>query len=287
MELLNVQSKTGLSAEGSPVLSNSLPHDKVKYYLVSAQWLRKAWAYVLKPPKNIPKDWLDEVGRIDNSSLVESNLGHLSPPQRQSAGAPSNGRERLHGSHTKRKDLQHEQNFYLVGGHAWLLLSQKFGYTNTCSAIVRVHKTQESSLAVDILDSGVPSAGSSSNGHSVLIPIPASGRFPYERSLGSAAISEETMKNPQDDEDHVEVGGEGTEKRVVHAIPNHVAVNGRQQVSDDSDNDQDVRDLEWYTRLGLETPICSYSYFVAFFRYRLGNRKADILMDCLQMISVG
>ncbi|KAL7566209.1 hypothetical protein ACA910_011279 [Epithemia clementina (nom. ined.)] len=249
MDLLNAQAKNG--AEGSRVLvtGHNLSYLNMKYYLISAQWLRKAWSHVLKPPSRISKSWVDLVGRIDNSSLVvESNSGsdgvahHPHHLQQQSAGVPTNGGgggEGLQGgSISLRKDLIHEQHFYLVGSQAWLLLSQKFGYTHVCSAVVRVHKTNDSKLAVDLF-SDDSSFSIVSNGQESLIPIPASGRFPYERSLEFPSLAEastDTMKNPQDDEDDGKGPETGVNQNLVLSIPKH---GNRQQVSDDSDNDQD------------------------------------------------
>ena len=244
MDMLNAQSKTGL-ADGSTVLfqsNGSVRYEKMKYYLVSAPWLRKAWRHVLKPPPRVSKDWREIVDCIDNSSLVETKASSsVSQHQQQSAGDPTNGDDGPNGSYTLRKDMLHEKHFYLVGSHAWLLLSKKFGCTHELSAVVRVHKRNESSLVVDPHSSGPLYLSSVSNGHSGLIPIPASGRFPYATNLDDGladTFEDNAMRNPQDDEGPFH--STFNQKASVHIIPSHVASGDRQQVSDDSDNEQDV-----------------------------------------------
>lgn len=246
MDLLNAQSKNAL-VEGSTVRisgQTSPSYENMKYYLVDAQWLRKAWAHVLKPPKVFPSDWVQLVGRIDNSLLVESR-GRDGHSQQQSTGTPTNGEIVSGMAFALRKDIKYEQHFFVVGGHAWLLLSEKFGYNHVCSAAVRVHKSMESSMAVDPYSDGSSSQGGAvSNGQSGLIPIPASGRFPYERILelsnGTPALPLESMKNPQDDEYDGEFPYLVSAPHLDDAIPSHSISNSRQQVSDDSDNDQDI-----------------------------------------------
>lgn len=233
MDLMNIQSKISNIEEGGVVMFSNVHMngrlESMKYYVVSAPWLRKAWRSVLKPPARISQIWLENVGIIDNSNLIEllSPLNDSKSPQHQQfAGDYGNGGT---NGYQLRKDLQHEQDFYLIGSQAYLLLSQKFGVSHDISAIVRMHTTNESKFVVDIYNhSNIRIA---SNGLNALIPIPASGRFPYETSLDNF---EDTLTNGNPQGSDEVLPKEGRQLIVVPVMEDSER-EGQQHVSDESD----------------------------------------------------
>lgn len=222
---LNAQSRTtGKEADGSVV---SVPHEEsgrivnLQYFLISAPWLRRAWKLVLKPPTCMLPDCLDRVGRIDNAALYETETTESSAQQQQqSTGASSSSSTTT--TPKLRPGLQHEHDYYLVGNNAWLLLSQKFGITHTCPAVVRFHTTgDESKLAVDPYSSNLGSNQQLLRPGTVLVPLPGSGRFPYERS----SLDMEDTTNDDDNNNNAAAPPAGYQALET--------TNTRQPVSDD------------------------------------------------------
>eukprot|EP00522_Entomoneis_paludosa_P009884 CAMPEP_0172454722 /NCGR_PEP_ID=MMETSP1065-20121228/11632_1 /TAXON_ID=265537 /ORGANISM="Amphiprora paludosa, Strain CCMP125" /LENGTH=1289 /DNA_ID=CAMNT_0013207101 /DNA_START=90 /DNA_END=3959 /DNA_ORIENTATION=+ len=194
VELLNAQSRA--SGEGSVVLNprtDTGTIENMQYYLVSSLWMKRAWNHVLKPPTRFPPNWQETVGPIDNAVLTEGGISEGDNSNNQSAGMPTG----TVGNAKLRAGLQHEHDFYLVGSRAWLLLSQKFGVTHTFPGLVRVHTTVDSKMAIDPYSSSSRN-GALSNQQKGWVPIPASGRFPYETSLAIYDPAD-SAQNPQDD----------------------------------------------------------------------------------------
>jgi DUSP domain len=86
--------------------------------------------------------------------------------------------------------LQHEKDYYLLGSSTWLLLNGKFGTQGpTLVRNVCFHPTTDSSIAVVVSSSSSSSSTSNKNDNNnnkgLLIPIPSTGRFPYESSFRS------------------------------------------------------------------------------------------------------
>lgn len=232
LDVLNAQSRC--SGEGTLVLGTRVDSgtiDHVKYYLVASEWMKRAWRSVLKPPSKIPSKWQELVGPVDNSVLTEALTGEATQDNmgvdNQSAGMPT-------GTSTEgeklRSDLQHERDFYLVGSNAWLLLYHKFGATHTFAALVRVHKTQDSNLAVDLQTvNQTNGAVAVSSNKGSFVPIPASGRFPYETTLYNIENENWAMfKEEADGCRNLQPAGQG------HILGH--TIDSRQPVSDDDDD---------------------------------------------------
>lgn len=89
---------------------------------------------------------------------------------------------------TLKPGLKHEEDYFLIGPHAWAILCSKFGYDYALPRKVIVMPSAESRLGVQVTPE--------------LVPLPPSGRFSYEGGASTAAPV------VADDTDLSEGGGE-------------------------------------------------------------------------------
>ena len=151
--------------------------------------------------------WREKVGIIQNSELLawdhavsssddeeganngdsSSNNNSSKPkfkPKKQQPSPDSN-------SCPLRRDLKHGEDFFLLGANAWLLAKEKFGSDGIeVGRSCVFHSSEESTLAVALdrhhpnpSQNGGGSNRSASAGQSQLVPIPPTGRFPYEKLI--------------------------------------------------------------------------------------------------------
>jgi len=210
MDLLNAQSRSS-GGDGSVVNYTNAENGTsgpIMYFLVGSVWLKRAWHHVLKYQAKCPPNWIEIVGPIDNSALVETAAedGHNSTSQ--SAGMPTGTTE----DSKPLSNLQHERDFFLLGSRSWMLLSHKFGATHTLPAQTKVHKTNESKLAVDpyysnkgrTISYAAALDATKTVDRTGWVPIPGTGRFPYEQTslndynpLEDSSIGQMPQQNQQ------------------------------------------------------------------------------------------
>lgn len=171
----------------------------VVFYVVNLEWYRKA-APVLTygtmsasgQPPLFAVTWKEDIGAIENASLcriedkkpafleeplqAESPQGNSSPPQQlnghRSSRTPTTTTSTSSSETEVAFDKQHAVHFVLAGSNVWLLLSQKFGYDVSLPArCVYAART-----------AWAPSVSVRVAAHCT-VPLPPSGRFPYEHYL--------------------------------------------------------------------------------------------------------
>jgi hypothetical protein len=146
MKVLNAQSSSDARA-----LTN------FSYYFVPLPWLRNAWNVLHLPNLSSSSQddphWRQNIGRIECTPLLEVSS--------------EDGHNKL------RSGLKHGKDFVLLGDNAWLLLGRKFGYDVAHSFPVVFHASDDSRLAVQVVHA-------SKDEETQFIPIPSSGRFPYD-----------------------------------------------------------------------------------------------------------
>ena len=148
--------------------------DDLLFYIVPVDWYRRVWKLLLQPNANVPDDWRDQM----------DDLPDVQPWYHHESNAVTNETKSPWGSPTTagKSSKQHEKDFVLVGSNVWGLLSNKFGSGDSAVACHVVSlPSQDSSLAVNLPDA-------------TRIPIPGSGRFPYETFL---------QQQDEDDKDDV------------------------------------------------------------------------------------
>lgn len=172
----------------------------LKFYLVPAAWMIKAWPMLSARPSSMDTNvdkaddgnkWREKVGIIENAGLLELDHAVSSSsddeadkkPKSQLQPPPSDSCQLRNG-------LKHGEDFFLLGPSAWMLVNQKFGSDGVVLARPCVHHSAaESSIAVAIDKKKVASH--------FLVPIPPSGHFPYATMIAEHEGDSEESFLPQ------------------------------------------------------------------------------------------
>lgn len=159
------------------VQSSSKGLDDLLFYIVPANWYRRAWRSLLRPQTNIPLDWREQIGDLpavkpwfhgeqeNGDKLVQQKadvLKEIKSVWKQPVSATE-----------KRLTKVHEKDYYFVGQNTWGVLENKFGKNASADGVachVVSFPQEDSRLAVNLPDGQ-------------RISIPGSGRFAYEQSL--------------------------------------------------------------------------------------------------------
>ena len=174
--------------------------------------------------------WRERIGKIQNAELLVWDHAVSSSDDEEGAGNSERSRSCQAGTspsqqHQRpsadscpiRRELKHGDDFFLLGANAWMLLQQKFGSDGIEIGRPCVfHNTEDSTLAV-VLDGH---ANESSNGSAVgarqLVPVPPTGRFPYEKLVADLeGDSEETFDRQQQPQQQHQQQGDVTSSDVV------------------------------------------------------------------------
>ena len=154
------------------------------FFMVPMSWMVKAWPLISSvAPGNAANvddgdSWREKVGPIQNSELLEWEHAVSSSSDEEGL---EDGDKKIKAKKSTppasaplRSNLQHGEDFLLLGPSAWMLLSQKFGSDNIeLPKPVIYHEPFESKLAVEI------EKPSSSSAAPKVVEIPAGGHFHY------------------------------------------------------------------------------------------------------------
>lgn len=228
----------------------------LKFYVVPAAWMRKAWPVLTAQTVHNSDNWRQDIGRIECKELLVWENAVSSDDDEDNAGENDNGgktaatakvqqkeqqsrKERLMSELNKkvavikpfekrpmhqhkatlRRELKHEQDFFLLGSNAWFLIKEKFGCdqeiekecvfdptSNESTLAVVLHKSESLTLAA--VDSNGLAQPQEQLEHPVVnIPIPPTGRFRYEQYLGTPTNGKvinnyKSLNRPLDDGTH-------------------------------------------------------------------------------------
>jgi hypothetical protein len=203
---------------------------RLKFYVVPAAWMREAWPFLTAQTVHNSDNWRQDIGRIECEDLlvwenaVTSNgdaedgaNGNgktagiakaqqtrkemmISELNKKAAVSKSSEKRPQHQQKpTLRRELKHEQDFFLLGSNAWFLIKEKFGCdqeierecvfdptSNESPLAVVLHKSESSTL-VAANSNALAQPQEQLLEHPVVnIPIPPTGRFRYEQYLDTA-----------------------------------------------------------------------------------------------------
>jgi ubiquitin carboxyl-terminal hydrolase 4/11/15 len=148
------------------------------YYVLPASWLIRAWPFLTGSP-GVSEDWREEIGSIHTDELLEG----------EKTVSDDEGKQKLQDLSSEkalRKDITHEKEFFLLGANAWMLVKEKFGVVGELR-LNCVFYNADSPIAVQLRPD-------------MFVPIPGSGRFPYEAHVAKAPSHKEHPGNVSDDE---------------------------------------------------------------------------------------
>jgi ubiquitin C-terminal hydrolase len=159
----------------------------LKYYIVPSAWFSQVWKILHHPtndsstPVNLSNNWKETIGPINNASLFPPPfLNELQKVQHSNA---ENDIERGEETEeTKPKSTatpvpRHINDFCLVGSNAWLLLSSKFGHDDVL--LICPCARASAGMFVEVTAFAAP----------IDVPLPPSGRFPYEQYFPATKVS--------------------------------------------------------------------------------------------------
>jgi hypothetical protein len=207
---------------------------RLKFYVVPAAWMRKAWPVLTAQTVQNSDNWRQDIGRIECKDLLvwenavtsdddaedgtngngktvatakvqqkeqqtrkEAMMSELN--KKAAVNKPSEKRPQHQQKATLRRELKHEQDFFLLGSNAWFLIKEKFGCdqeiekdcvfdptSNESPLAVVLHKYESPTLvSADSYNLAQPQEQLLE--HPVVnIPIPPTGRFRYEQYLDTA-----------------------------------------------------------------------------------------------------
>lgn len=179
--------------------SQTTTTDPLMFYIVPASWFLKAWPVLAaRSPDGIQEGWRELIGRIQNAELMnverevssssdddegDDNANTLTAAERQKKRF-----EQLHlrmatkkssattTMSTMKKGMVHKVDYFFLGPSSWMLVKEKFdfdGYELARSCVSASLNT----LAIKL------HAEESEDNKALLIDIPASGRFAYEKVI--------------------------------------------------------------------------------------------------------
>jgi hypothetical protein len=206
---------------------------RLKFYVVPAAWMFKAWPVLTAQtvPYADNNHWRQDIGKIECRELLQENAvssdseeddmngnngGNgvatakvqqqeqqtrkarlMSELNKKVADKPREKRLAHQPKATLRRELKHEQDFFLLGSNAWLLIKEKFGcdeeiekecvFDPTCNdsplAVVLHERGSSTLVAADSSSSSLAQPQEQLEHPVVNIPIPPTGRFRYEQYL--------------------------------------------------------------------------------------------------------
>jgi hypothetical protein len=150
MQVMNTQSS-----------KNQTDLSRLKFYVVPAAWMRKAWPVLTAQSVQYADNWRQDIGRIecknllvwenavssdedddgDNANGGKAVTAKVQQKQQQTrkerlmselnkkvaVNKPFEQRPQHQRKATLHRDLKHEQDFFLLGSNAWFLIKEKFG----------------------------------------------------------------------------------------------------------------------------------------------------------------
>jgi hypothetical protein len=140
-------------------------------YIVPMKWMLRACPLLMAHEQIIAaSNWREQVGSVENKELLATTT-------------PVDDENTINLELDEL--MQYARDYVLLGANAWLLVREKFGYDyelkRPCILL------DNNSIAVEVIKD------------TVQIPIPPTGRFPYETMLKMLAPAER-MVNVSDDE---------------------------------------------------------------------------------------
>lgn len=195
----------------------------LNYYIVPSAWFSKVWK-ILHHPSTTTNDpsssspvltspstnnWKETIGPINNASLFPPPfLNELQKVQHSNEEIDierGEGEENTKPLTTAPSTPRHIADFCLIGSNAWLLLSSKFGHDSvvlTCPCA-----RGPSGMFVEV----------SAFAKTVTVPLPPSGRFPYEQYFPATTIA--TAASPSSSSTaivlHTAVNDENTNTAII------------------------------------------------------------------------
>jgi hypothetical protein len=197
--------------------------DSLKFYIVPASWFLKAWPLLTaRSPDGVQEGWRESVGRIQNAELmnVEREVSSSDDEGDGSLNAAERQKKRFEQLHlrmaTKRQQsnmkqgMVHKNDYFFLGPSSWMLVKEKFDFDGhelgrSCVSTGSSQNTLAIKLQPEESEDNKP----------LLIDIPASGRFAYEKVLPK----EESSKSAVVPEEEDGVPPEQTEKIEVRTNP--------------------------------------------------------------------
>jgi hypothetical protein len=196
---------------------------RLRFYVVPAAWMRKAWpvlsGHSVQNNGTVNVNWRQDIGQIECKDLVRSahdhdGNGNGGSPVGQGHGQEEQKRKELmselnkkvmnkhRGNNTTlRRGLKHEQDFFLLGSNAWLLIQEKFGsdqaiektcvFDPTLAVVLHNKESKSSQLTANGSHNGKPPQEQLEL-PAVHIPIPPTGRFRYEQYLDKPTTTKPT-----------------------------------------------------------------------------------------------
>jgi hypothetical protein len=222
MQVMNTQSS-----------KNQTDLARLKFYVVPAAWMRKAWPVLTAQTVHNSDNWRQDIGRIECKDLLAWENAVASDDDEDGANGngktaafakiqqkkqqtrkeimmselnkqaavskPSEKRSQHQHKATLRRELKHEQDFFLLGCNAWFLIKEKFGCeqeiekecvfdptSNESPLAVVLHKSESSTLVAADSNALAQPQEQLLEHPVVNIPIPPTGRFRYEQYLDTA-----------------------------------------------------------------------------------------------------
>jgi hypothetical protein len=185
--------------------------ESLQYFVVPASWFTKAWPLLTtRSPDGIQEEWRDQVGRIQNAELLDQNAQNAvsSSDEDDTNNSPERQKKRFEKLHLQmarnrqqsvmRSGLTHMKDYFFLGPSAWMLVEEKFGFDgHELGRSCVFTGTGNNVLAIQLQETEVE------ENQSRLIPIPASGRFAYEKivpSESTSAITTDIVPEVEEDE---------------------------------------------------------------------------------------
>ena len=203
---------------------------RLKFYVVPAAWMRKAWPVLMAQTVHNSDNWRQDIGQIECKDLIgwenavtsdvdaedgangngkTAGIANVQQTRKEimmselnkktAVSKPSEKGLQHQQKATLRRELKHEQDFFLLGSNAWFLIKEKFGCDQEIEKECVFDSTsKESPLAVFLHKSESSTLGAANSNalaqpqvqlleHPVVtIPIPPTGRFRYEQYLDTA-----------------------------------------------------------------------------------------------------
>jgi hypothetical protein len=189
---------------------NSL--EDLRFFIVPASWFLKAWPLLTaRSPDSVQEGWREHIGRIQNSELMNVEREVSSSDDDDDDGdsnlsAAERSKKRFSLLHSRmarnmqqsimRRGLAHKRDYFFLGPSSWMLVKEKFGFDGyELSRSCVFTGTSQNTVAVQL------EAAESEDDKPMVIDIPPSGRFAYEKvvpqqePIKSAIVPEEDGSN--------------------------------------------------------------------------------------------
>jgi hypothetical protein len=180
--------------------------ESLKFYIVPASWFLKAFPMLtVRSPDVVQEGWRNQVGRIQNSDLMNVEREVSSSDDEDSSGNNTERQKKrfelLHlrmsrnrEQSTMKQGLVHEQDYFFLGPSTWMLVKEKFGFdgyelVRSCVST----GTNQNALAIQL------QAEESEDNKPMLIDVPASGRFAYEKVVPKEDSNKSAIVPEEDD----------------------------------------------------------------------------------------